>query len=252
MTSPSIQAGNSALYYINGLQLSYLSTTTIGISAGFSRDQSNDNDMFLENAAVLSTGKIGVNGLDSAAVAANTKYAVYVIGNSFKNSRVTVIASPNFVQPNFPAGYNIAYRIGMFITDGSSHIVEFYQENAINSTLRRMVYAASIALLFTSSGTTSTHATAWDKADMTPYLPFANAEVELIAGLQPNAASDTLYIIPHGGVDTTGTKIATGQVASVEVDASAITVAESYGVDARLSTASATGKMWLSSYVDSL
>lgn len=252
MTSPSIQAGNSALYYINGLQLSYLSTTTIGISAGFSRDQSNDNDMFLSQNAVISTGKIGVNGLDSAAIAANTKYAVYVIGNSFKNSPVVTIASPNFVQPNFPAGYNIAYRIGMFITDSSSHIVEFYQAAATNSTLRRMVYADSIALLFASTGTTSTTSTAWDKADMTPYLPFANAEVELIASLQPNAASDTLFIVPDGAVTSVGSKILTGQVAAVKVDTTAITVTKNYGVDTRLSTASATGSMWLSSYVDSL
>lgn len=208
---PMVNAGN---YYVNGLGLVYIGTTSFYIQAGAARDSANINDISLPgivststgfntiNGCTVSTAATGLNGLDTGTIAASTLYAVYVIGSSTwgsvtPNSSAGSSASGNasnfvyypaggiistsFTNPVLPYGYDMYRRIGCVLTDSSSHILNFLQENngttetvynsgnimigGGNTSKRPMYYAALISVL------TNGQATTWTAIDVTASVP---------------------------------------------------------------------------------
>lgn len=117
--------GGTPRGYIDGLILSQGSTTTLGISAGVCRDDSNAFDITLASAYTKSTSSWAVGsgngGLDTGAIAAGGWYYVYAIYRA-DTSVSDILFTATFGSPTMPANYTKKRYIGAFKTDGSSHI----------------------------------------------------------------------------------------------------------------------------------
>ena len=103
--------------YVDGLDITWLSTGTFQIGAGAVRDSTNTNDMILSSPYVVGLGTKGVGGLDSGALTPSTWYAIYIVGDSTKNTRSKAVISLNSTLPASPGGFDMYRRIGWCRTD---------------------------------------------------------------------------------------------------------------------------------------
>lgn len=248
---PMVNAGS---LYINGLHLTTNSTTAINVVAGSARDATNQDDIVLAANTVLSISSNGVNGLDTGTVAANTFYYVFVIGSSLganpeinnitqvstmaSGSNIlngTVISEGTVSQPTWsvnnnyqpvtllslsssapllPEGYDMFRRVGAILTDGTPHVLSFWQEETGNGTNRKMWYDAPISVL------AATAEAAFTAQALTVAVPPAacgttSTIVTLQVDLLPNAAADFVAFRPTGSASVAGNAKMSGDVAAV-------------------------------------
>lgn len=145
---------NEGLKYVNGLKLSYLSATTFTVAQGQCRDSTNVNDIVLSSDVTINAATNGVGGLDQGTFAANSIYAVFVIGDSSKNNPVSALISTSATDPILPFGYDMVRRIGWIATNGDTHIWPFFQTGS--GSTRRMSYDAVIGVVTAGNATTLT------------------------------------------------------------------------------------------------
>ena len=219
---------NARLYYIDGLQLQYVSATTMTVTAGSCSDSTNVNDISVGLAlnvaatptgtepvaagtgnVLINTAQNGAAGLDTGTIAVSTFYAVYAIGDSYGNNPGSAMISASFTQPILPAGYNMFFRIGYIKTDGSAYILAFRQDGV---TLDRwMWYDAPIATSVTA-GASATYAPVDASAGLPVTVP---TMVRWYCTFTPTAASNALVLVPGTSTSTLGYASASGAVASV-------------------------------------
>ncbi len=286
---PNIPMVNLGNLYISGLQLTWLTTTTIQVSAGQCRDHLDLNDIQLPSSItygptatpttitptyIINTAQSGALGLDilpTAGIAASTLYYVYAIGNSNNNSPSqpgfdplnlpSVILSLSASAPTLPRNYDMYRRIGCVRTDTTaapSHIIPFYQTAAPNSSNRLMDYGTDGITAFTvlAAGASATYA----PIVLTGLLPPLATTVVLRATLTPNAAGDILYLRPTNALaglqSTLGLAEMSGDVAAVaHVDMMEVLTGTAAGVtsiDYKLTVNTDAATLVLQGYVDQL
>ena len=111
--------------YIAGMTLSNdtgTPNTKLDVSTGVCADDSSAALMYI-GTSVIDCATVGLNGLDTGSLAANTWYNVYAISKASG-------ATPGYLlsisgSPTFPAGYTLKRRIGSIVTDSSAHIRAF-------------------------------------------------------------------------------------------------------------------------------
>ena len=219
---------NARQYYINGLQLAYLTATTMTVTAGRCSDSTNTNDISVGlplNVAATQTGELpvdagtgtvtintaatGVAGLDTGTIAINTFYAVYAIGDSYGNNPGSACISANLTAPLLPAGYDMSFRIGFIKTDGSADILSFRQDGC--GLDRWMWYDAAIATSVTA-GASGTYAA----VDCTASLPAATPTmVNFLCSYSPTGTNDKLVLVPGTSTATAGYATLSGTGAGV-------------------------------------
>ncbi len=163
--SPVVNLGN---LYLQGMQLSWVSGTSISVAAGQARDWSNTNDIVLQAPAVINAAINGLNGLDTGALAANTFYNVFAIGSSTMSDPTAADpANPSdyisvyvagailslSTTPVLPFGFDMFRYIGSVLTSSGSAILDFSQRG--DGLSRDMFYAAAIATNITAGAATS-------------------------------------------------------------------------------------------------
>lgn len=197
MTSPQSPILNSGLLYVNGLQMTRASATTISVAAGAARDSSDVNDIILTAAIVLDGSSVGANGMDSDVLANSTMYALYVIGNSsgYKDSAVLASLASNSV-PTIPFGYDMYRRIGWFLTDGSAEILRFLQYGSDET--RMYYYDEGVEEL--SNGTEATKT----EVDLSSSVPPINTEVLFKVRLASPLEGESAYLFPYGSNTVNG------------------------------------------------
>jgi len=245
---------NAGALYVNGLHLVYIGNTSITVNAGAARDITNQDDIVLAADTTLSIASNGVNALDTGTVAASTFYYVYAIGSSLAANpeinnitQVSTLASGTTVlngivvaegtvaqptwsvnnnyqpatlfslsnnAPTLPEGYDMFRRIGAVLTDGSSHILSFWQDFAGNGTNRKMWYDAPISVLAASASATFV-AQALNVAVPSISAGISSTEVQFQADLLPNAAANFVEIRPTGSTAAAGNVKMSGSVAAV-------------------------------------
>ncbi len=219
---PNIPMVNLGNLYISGLQLTWLTTTTIQVSPGQCRDHRDLNDIQLPASItygptatpttitptyIINTAQSGALGLDilpTAGIAASTLYYVYAIGNSNNNSPdqpgfdplnlPSAILSLSASAPTLPRNYDMYRRIGCVRTDATaapSHIIPFYQTAAPNSASRYGTDGVTAFDILTA-GASATYA----PVVLTGLLPPLATTVVLRATLTPNAAGGTVFLRP--------------------------------------------------------
>ena len=219
---------NARQYYINGLKLAFLTGTTMTVSAGRCSNSTNVNDISVGlplNVAATQTGVLpvaagsgdvtintaanGAGGLDIGAMANNTFYAVYAIGDSYGNQPGSAIISANLVSPLMPDGYDMYFRIGFIKSSGAAAILPFRQDGS--GLDRWMWYDASIATSVTA-GASATYA----PVDASAALPSSTPTmVNWLCVFTPTAAGNKLVLAPGTSTSTNGYAQASGAVAAV-------------------------------------
>lgn len=205
--------------YINGLQLSWTSNSTLTVADGAASDSTNSNDIVVNTAGVgtvISNAFVGLNGLDTGTVAASTMYYVYAIADMAGFNAPGFVISTSSTIPIMPAGQNPSgyslYRlIGFALTDSSSHFLLFYMDGVASS--RFYQYDAPVSVTVSASGTSSTYS----PLDLSVAVPVVNfGRVQVYYQWTNNAAADILNFQPTGGTGDSWTK--KGIAAGVQQD----------------------------------
>jgi len=205
--------------YINGLEISNDATTPdeiLNIAAGECRDSTNVYVISSTASIAVSNVISGLGGLDTGTVAANTLYAVYIVGDAITGLETSAMISTNMTTPLLPYGYNVFRKIGYIRTDATSDFLLGYWSGNNNSRL--FMYDAPIATAVTAGAATTdtavTLATFVPAVDKTPvWIKFA---------MTPAAASRTLTLKTFGAVGDMYQ--ATSQVTAVVLRDSALIV----------------------------
>ena len=205
ITRPVVNAG---LSYVNGLNLTWASVTTLTAAAGQCRDSSGVNDIDVDSALTLDVDLSGAGGLDQGSMANNTIYAIYVVGSSYGAADPVLICSTDHSSPLMPFNYDMHRRIGFFRSDGSAEILPFYQVG--ESSQRWMYYDASIATDITA-GSSAVYA----DVDCTGSVPLINTIIELDCSFDPTAGDDELVVVPNGSTSANGLNRMSGSAAGV-------------------------------------
>lgn len=116
--------------YFAGLTLSKASTTQVTIAAGRVADATGNTILTVTPSCTASVDVSGVNGIDVGSKAANTWYAVFVIGNwsdgttscLFTATTAAAVPTPTLPEPGGWTGFLYYAYVGRFKTDGSSNI----------------------------------------------------------------------------------------------------------------------------------
>lgn len=143
MVTTAEPAVNLQFTYSSGLEIQWLTTSTLAIYPGQCRDSTNTFDIVLPAASsttpytVLNSALTGIGGIDIGAPLVTTSwYGVYVIADPQGFHPTGVIATNVYNlgtttffggAPLLPHGYGIYRRIGWFGTLGGTNIVKFYQ-----------------------------------------------------------------------------------------------------------------------------
>ncbi len=219
---------NARQYYINGLKLAYASATTMTVSAGRCSNSTNVNDISVglplnvaatqtgvlpvdagTGAVTINTAATGAAGLDTGAMANDTFYAVYAIGDSYGNNPGSALISADLSSPLLPAGYDMFFRIGYVKTNGSAQILPFRQDGC--GLDRWMWYDAPIATDVTS-GSSATYAA----VDCSASLPAATPTmVNFYCVFTPTGTNDKLVLAPGTSTSTLGYATLAGTGAAV-------------------------------------
>jgi hypothetical protein len=202
-TSPIVNAG---FKYINGFRLAWTSGTVITATAGQCRDSDNINDITSSATLTLNAATVGANGLDQGALANNTFYAVYAIGDSYNKVDTALILSTNTSAPLLPYQYNMYRRVGYVLTSGAAAILQFFQDGV--SSDRWMWYDAPIQEL--NAGASAVYAA----VDCASSVPAQATMIAFMATLTPTADNDKAFLQPTGGTNANGIVQLSGVVAA--------------------------------------
>ncbi len=199
---------NAGIDYINGMQVSWLSNTTLSVTAGHCRNSTNINDIFLDEDTVINAAVNGAAGLDQGDLANSTFYYVYAIGSSVKEADGSVILSATPVDfTAYPQYYDMFRLIARGVkTDGSAHFLQFKRSG--NGLVRKHMYDAPISEL--SAGT----ATTFTDVDVVSSVPIGDTNVYLQANMTPATADNQLKLRVNGGAAAAGSVQVYGSVAA--------------------------------------
>jgi len=212
---------NQALFpYAYGLGLSNNATTPntkLDVAVGSILDSSKTFQLNLDVAVTIDAGVVGLNGIDTGALAASTLYYVYVVADpqAYNVAGAMISASST---PLLPYGYGAYALIGYVATGAGSTFLKGYWTDD-KSTWRTFMYDAPQATAITAG-----NATSYTAIDLSAFVPaVANTPVFISSALTPSAASQTLKLQPASG---TGDMVTiTGQVAAVVVSSQDLCIA---------------------------
>ena len=188
MSQVNVPVVNAGYLNVQGLQVSWLSTTTLTVGLGQARDSSNVNDIILSAGVTINAASNLINGLDTGSLGVSKVYAVYAVGDSQQNNPSGAMLSLNQTAPLLPVGYDMYRLIGFMATDSSSHLLLGYWYGSANQ--RTFMYDAPISV-----GTTSTTAT-YVGIDLTKFVPLVNNLPVYLSASISGTAGDTLSLQP--------------------------------------------------------
>ena len=193
---PIIQLPN---LYINGLLVSNDLTspnTKLSISQGIARDSQNVMDLCVgvnnpnvQNVTVsaplsVSSAVSGAGGLDVGTIAANSLYAVYLIGDSrYYQPTAGMLSLASNLYPTMPFQYDSWRLIGYVATDGSSNFRRSYVSGTGNS--RMFTFDSPVAIV------TAGNQTSYTALDLSAFVPaIENTQVLVNSAFTAAAAAD--------------------------------------------------------------
>lgn len=199
---------NAPNLYIQGLKMGWTSGTVITVTAGRCRNSTNENDIISTATVTVNAATTGAGGLDQGALANNTFYAVYAIGDSnFANTPSVVLSANVTTGPLLPFGYDMFRRIGYVLTSGAAAILEFRQVG--EGVNRWMWYDVGIQEL--NAGASAAYAA----VNIASSVPASATMVTFDAILTPTGAADLAHLQPTGATGATGYAVLSGPVAGV-------------------------------------
>lgn len=175
---------------VRNAQLTFNTTSSVDVglagAISLAKDSTNDYNMFFAGVKTIDFTVTGINGLDAGAVAVDTWYAIFIIGDSTGSSATETLASTSELAPTLPAGYDIFRRIGWARTTVAALLRAFeqygngsnreYKYTGTETTLQPLVGGNAIAYaavsLATLVPTTSKHVILISQFDGSAATPF--------------------------------------------------------------------------------
>jgi hypothetical protein len=247
INGPNTPIVNARVAYVNGLQLSWLTTTTFSVAAGAASNSNDVNDITLSAPVTNLISHVGVNGVDIAAAVASSFYAVYVIGDSTEYQPTASIISLSATAPSLPFGYDMYRRVGFILTDSSSHVLKFWQYG--NGGAKDMWYDTPIATPAITTATT--YATQSLAAGVPPEVCETYLKVQYTA----NSATNVINMGPFGSTPTAAMVIFGYGVAAEQQGMAVVPCALNTGVptiEHKETSASDALALFVSGYRDNL
>jgi hypothetical protein len=156
----------SAQGHIDGCLQVFNSVSTVDISTGQCRDDTDTATMIVSSTLTADITASGANGLDTGAEAADTWYALFVIGTA--GGTVAALLSTSATSPTLPAGYVYKRRIGWVRNNGSSNIHVFHTESVGRDRLIRWDIIYTDTDIYVLAGGTATSPTDIDCSTAAP------------------------------------------------------------------------------------
>lgn len=211
-TQNNIELASNRLPYsnANGLQISYVTTTSISAAAGVIRDSLNEVDILCSSALTLSISSVGAGALDTGTVAASTLYYVYVIYDQTGALNPKLLGSLSATAPLLPTVYGTTYShfaiIGTIATDGSS-VIRPFRTAVGNGNDRYIEFVTPVAVLANGAETTST---AVSLATVIPAVKFG--QVTTTVYYNPAVAGDIGIVNNYSMYGSVAAKVESHQV----------------------------------------
>jgi hypothetical protein len=277
---PNSPVSSIGYLWLQGLQLSYLTTATFSVGQGQARDSTNIFDIIIggnryawENQSnpqvapeisspvVVNTAVNGAGGLDVGTIAASSFYYVYAIGASSGDLPGSVVISLSGVKPVLPsvinefgsvAVYDCYRYIGTVATNGSSELLPFTQVG--NTTSRTVLFSTPIAPGATPTTGSTTYTTI---GALLGIVPQRIVNVLVNATITGNAVGDQLFLAPYGNTAAGSTAVVTAfsttvpNTAQVSVP-TAFNATPVVEIDYKTTSASDTVAFTIAGYVDNL
>jgi len=188
---------NAPYLDVSGLELAWVSNTTLTMQAGSARNSTNQADIVLPLAVTINGAANGINGLDTGVLVLSTLYTIYAVGDSTNNNVPGAVLSASAVSPTLPVGYDMWRKIGYIRTDASVHFLLGYWFGSANDRL--FTYDVPIATAVTA-GSSATYAA----VTLATFVPAVSQLPVLIeANWTANAANDTLALQGFASVGDT-------------------------------------------------
>lgn len=250
--------------YKQGGVISVTSNTTLSITSLLQRSIANDFDINIgdyfgaNSATVLNAAVVGLNGIDTGALAASTVYAVWAIADAAGYNPSGFILSLNSTTgPQMPytvyrSGYNTFVRVGWAVTDSSAHFLTL-RVSGQGSVVR---YTYEIPPFVLNGGV----ATSQTAVSLSSSVPAVNLiPVQFAAQLVAGAASQSGQVCVSGlagGVIANSKNLVIGQVATVAnrgtFEVPAAVTSGVPAVDYTVSNAASNLSLWVLSFDDYL
>lgn len=174
-------------------QRSSVSTATVG--AGRARSSNDIMDIVLMAPTVVDITVAGAGGLDTGAEAADTWYAILVIGDSTGVNSPDTLLTVTPAAPTLPAGYDSFRHIAWVRNDSGSDFLKFrYYSRDIQ--MYDAVRGAPFLVLL------SGNATAFTNVDCSEVVPPTSAGALLEAAFETDADDDDAFLRPNGSTET--------------------------------------------------
>lgn len=190
--------------YANGLGISNNATTPLtklDVAAGTMLDSTGTFQIGLDTAVTINALNVGLNGIDTGALAASTVYSVFIVCDPVSLQPSGAMISLSATAPYLPEGYGFFALVGYVTTDSGSHFLKGYW-TAGNSTLRTFVYDAPIIALNAGAQTSytgvalTTFVPAVNNTIVSMYMLFAANAAAGVANLQGyNGTGDQVSLI---------------------------------------------------------
>jgi len=152
--------------YFDGLQMSFNTVAKVDIAAGACRDTTNAYDITPSAILTADIAVSGKNGLDTGTEAADTWYAVHVIGDTTGVNAPASLLSLSATAPTQPSGYDVFRRVGWVRNNGSSAFINFVQRNSGRD--RKIIYNTAAGDVNVLTGGTATVYTDVDCSSLMP------------------------------------------------------------------------------------
>lgn len=250
---------NLPIRYKQGGNIVWTSNTTLTITPVLTRSGADDLDINVGDYfgtptnTLLNAAVVGLNGIDTGALAASKVYAIYAIADQAGYNPSGFLMSLNLTTPRmpngvFPSGYNTFVRIGWAVTNASSQFMVL----KLSGQGATVEYSFDAPVTVLAAGTSATQAA----VDLSAAVPAIDGiSVNLGCSLVGNAAGDTAKLCFSGGTIANSKNVVTAQRAgaitqNVEVPAALITLLPK--VDYILSTASANLTLSVNGFTERL
>jgi hypothetical protein len=151
---------------LDGLQLSRVSASQVGIAPGVARCDDDTADIRVATALTVDITVSGAGGLDAGVESPDMWYSVWVISDANGAFPVAGLLSTSMPSPTLPVGYDHKRRVGWVRNDASSNLLHLYQRG--NGRTRRIHYDEARTVLNVLTGGSATAFTEVDLSDLVP------------------------------------------------------------------------------------
>ncbi len=223
MTYTLVSLNRAQRPLMSGLQLSWVSATSLLVADGECSDSTNSYDIVVNTNGVgttLSGSSVGLNALDTGTIAASTMYYIYAVGDPSGFNIPGFVISASSTGPVMPKGlnpsnYSLSRLVGFALTNGSANFLAFYMTGSASQ--RFYQYDVPVAVVVPSSGTSTTFV-AVDLSVAVPLVNFGRSQLQY--NWTNNAVTDILSLQPAGGTGTAW--VTKGQAAGIPQDGNAL------------------------------